>query len=361
MVRTSNALKMYDPTPVQGKNLAPQLFGRVLWRLPFHFGIARLLGPGYSLRCVLFHDVTDQPSELTRGLGVTLGKKEFEARIEFLAKHYTPVDLSTVLSNRKRGYSRPPVLVTFDDAYASVAETAAPILKKYGIPALFFVNASLVGNHDLALDNLICYVANTRGLDVVCALADEVANFSGPKVSSLHDVFARRVASLSSQAQAELRARLTCGLDTSDIARRARIYIDAEQLRDLSSFQFEIGNHTYSHVFCRSLSDREFEREIYSNKAILEDMTGRRVRAFSVPYGDSIDLTAELLHHLRRSGHEAAFLVESRSNNAATDPYRINRVSVHAKTDADFFAEVEVFPRLRSLQDLLLSTGGHSA
>src|SRR3990167_7987027 len=36
-----------------------------LWYIPGRFSIARLLGPGYSLRCVLFHDVSDTESAFT--------------------------------------------------------------------------------------------------------------------------------------------------------------------------------------------------------------------------------------------------------------------------------------------------------
>ena len=79
----------------------------------------------------------------------------------------------------------------------------------------------------------------------------------------------------------------------------------------------------------------------------------RKVRAFSVPYGSSADLGRELLMHLRRSGHEAAFVVESLTNTPETDFYHLYRVSVRAKTDADFFGEVEILPRFRSIRSRL--------
>jgi peptidoglycan/xylan/chitin deacetylase (PgdA/CDA1 family) len=289
-------------------------------------------------------------------LGITLGQQEFEAAIRFLVKHYTPVELSAALGET-RSYSRPPVLVTFDDAYASVAMTAAPILKRYNVPAVFFVNASLIGNHDLALDNLVCYVANTHGIGIMRGIAYDLINFDPAKVNSLEDIFTRCIATMPQTVLMEFRRRLIgqCAIDTATLACRAQMYINAEQLRELVSSHFEIGNHTYSHTFCRSLCDQDFEKEICANKAILEEITGGQVRAFSVPYGESADVTEELIHHLRWSGHEALFLVESRCNRFATDAYGINRVSVHGRTDAELFVELEIFPRLRSFRDLLLS------
>jgi peptidoglycan/xylan/chitin deacetylase (PgdA/CDA1 family) len=333
------------------------VLGRMMWRMPFRFGMANLLGSQYSLRSVLFHDVADERSDFTHGLGSTLSRREFENVIRFLAQHYTPVGLSDILGDAgKRKFPRPPVLVTFDDAYASVAVEAAPILTKYGVPAIFFVNASAVGNQDMQLDNLICYVVNTSGVELVARVAREISGKQDLEVNSLDQVFTEFLSVQPQPAVHEFRAALTsaAGLNTVELARNTRLNVDIDQLRSLASSGFEIGNHTYSHVFCRSLrGGADFDREIVLNKTQLESMTGQPVRSFSVPYGNAEDLTEELLASLRGSGHEATFLVESSSNTPDTDIHRLNRVSIHAKTDPDIFAEVEILPRLRSIRDQL--------
>ena len=86
---------------------------------------------------------------------------------------------------------------------------------------------------------------------------------------------------------------------------------------------------------------------------MLEAIVNRKVRAFSVPYGSSADVTRELLTQLRQSGHEALFLVESLANTAATDYFHLYRVSVTARSDANFFGELEIEPRLRSIRNRL--------
>src|ERR1700723_58948 len=51
-----------------GARVALNLAGRLLWHLPGRFAIASLLGTRRSLRCVLFHDVSDTESFFTKGL-----------------------------------------------------------------------------------------------------------------------------------------------------------------------------------------------------------------------------------------------------------------------------------------------------
>ena len=139
----------------------------------------------------------------------------------------------------------------------------------------------------------------------------------------------------------------------TDLAREAKLYVSADQLRSLVSQGFSIGNHTYTHVNCRVLSGDDFDQEIFANQRVLEAIVNRKVRAFSVPYGSSADVSRELLTHLRQSGHEALFLVESLANTAATDYFHLYRVSVTARSDANFFGELEIEPRLRSIRNRL--------
>lgn len=331
------------------------LTGKTLLRIPLSSRVLSRLSPGYSVRCLLFHDIADCTSVFTEGLGVTLNRKDFEARIRFIVKYYTPVRLQELLADSWEVKSgKPRVLVTFDDAYASVAQVAAPILCQYGVPAVMFVTGSVVGNQLLGLDNLLCYVVNRFGLEIVRSVASEITRRQDLKVMCIKQVIHDFLPTLSQAYVAELRAALvsTIGIRVEAIARKAQIYLSVEQLRSLVASGFEIGNHTLSHVFCRSLSGSEFHHEIDANKTSLESLTGTEVRAFSVPYGSWKDLTPGLEVHLRRSGHDAAFLQEGRMNTLATNRYHLDRVSVGHCSEADFLSRVEMLPRLRSLGDL---------
>jgi peptidoglycan/xylan/chitin deacetylase (PgdA/CDA1 family) len=333
-----------------------------LWCVPGSFKLVRVLGPRYSLRCVLFHDVSDTESSFTKGLGGAITRKNFEAALKFLTKHYSPVSLQDVLAgfNGRELPSR-PVLVTFDDAYASVCEVAAPLCSKFGVPGVFFVNAACLDNHHLALDNLVCYVANVFGLDTINAAIHTVNGCEDFEVATLAEVFARFLPSISLSARRVFRDSLVqlAQISESDLAAEACLYLTSQQLRDLTAFDFEIGNHTYTHVNCRVLTD-EFAEEIDQNRAVLEVASGTKVRSFSVPYGSSSDLTGNLLEHLQKSGYEAIFLAEGRANSVHADRLRLDRVSIKAKNDAGLFSEIEVLPRLRAIRNELLANSGSS-
>ena len=100
---------LFTPTESRtgSRRAALNLAAGTLWYIPGSFGIARSLGPRYSLRCVLFHDVSDTESSFTKGLGGTITRKNFEAALKFITRHYTPVSLQDLVANPD-GRALPP-------------------------------------------------------------------------------------------------------------------------------------------------------------------------------------------------------------------------------------------------------------
>jgi peptidoglycan/xylan/chitin deacetylase (PgdA/CDA1 family) len=340
------------------RRAALSLAAGTLWYIPGRFSIARFLGPRCSLRCVLFHDVSDTESSFTRGLDGTITRKNFEAALKFITRHYTPVSLQDVIAESGgRALPPRPVLVTFDDAYASVSEFAAPLCSEFGVPAVFFVNAACLDNRQLALDNLVTHVANVFGLATINAATRAVQTSETFELRSLTEVFSRFFPAISPSAREAFRGALVqlAGIKEQELAAEAGLYLTSQQLRDLTTFNFEIGDHTYNHANCRSLSTADFAGEIDRNKAVLEAVSGKKVRSFSVPYGSSADLTRDLVAHLRRSGYEAVFLAESRVNRPRSDRFRLDRTSLRTAGDGALFSEIEILPRLRTVRNSLFA------
>jgi peptidoglycan/xylan/chitin deacetylase (PgdA/CDA1 family) len=339
------------------RRAALSLAAGTLWYIPGRFSFARFLGPRCSLRCVLFHDVSDSESSFTRGLGGTITRKDFEAALKFITTHYTPVSLQDVIAESDgRALPPRPVLVTFDDAYASVSKFAAPLCSEFGVPAVFFVNAVCLDNQQLALDNLVTHVANVFGMGTINSAARAVQGSEPFELRSLTEVFSRFFPAISPSAREVFRGALVqlTGIKEHELAAEAGLYLTSQQLRDLAKFNFEIGNHTYNHANCRSLSTEDFALEIDRNKAVLEKVSGSKVRSFSVPYGSSADLTSDLAAHLHRSGYEAVFLAESRVNRPRSDRFRLDRTSLRTAGDGALFSEIEILPRLRTMRNSLL-------
>jgi peptidoglycan/xylan/chitin deacetylase (PgdA/CDA1 family) len=334
-------------------NLASEVFVHT----PGSRRMAQFLGRNSSLRCMVFHNITDQESPFTAGIGVNTSPQEFEATLGFIKKYYSPVSLQDVLENTNgRKLPSNALLLTFDDAYASVVEIAAPLCKQQNIPAVFFVNAAFIDNRRLAPDNLVCYIADRYGLEPINAAVRGVFGEKLPALRSLTEVFGAFFPA-TSLAERDLflgALRGLTGIDEQKLAIESKLYLTSRQVRSLPSFGFEIGNHTFTHTYCRNLRREEIALEVRRNKTELEAMSGTPIRAFSQPYGSSKDVTPELAKILRQSGHQAVFLSESTANPRNLDLFRLDRVNCGTRKTEALFFDLEVMPRLRVIRNQLL-------
>jgi peptidoglycan/xylan/chitin deacetylase (PgdA/CDA1 family) len=131
-----------------------------LWLLAKRGGIARLraaaiaaggwgdLRAEFGARCpvLLYHHVGPPPPGLPPTL--TTAPKRFDRQMRFLHRRgFSVIAASQWLDWLERGETLPdkPVVLTFDDAYADLAEHAFPTLRRYGFGATVFVVTGRIG------------------------------------------------------------------------------------------------------------------------------------------------------------------------------------------------------------------------
>ncbi|WP_340373146.1 polysaccharide deacetylase family protein [Peribacillus sp. FSL E2-0218] len=73
-------------------------------------------------------------------------------------------------------------------------------------------------------------------------------------------------------------------------------------LKEIHDLGFPIGNHTYSHVNLKELTEKEQEREIVKLNNLVEGIIGERPKYFRAPFGSNTD-------HSRKVAEEEKMLV----------------------------------------------------
>ncbi len=101
---------------------------------------------GMKLPVLLYHHVG--PPQRDTNPALTVLPERFEAQVRWLARRgYVGIRPSDWLAWYRTGKPLPekPVLVTFDDAYADIAEYALPVLERHGFGGAVFVITGRVG------------------------------------------------------------------------------------------------------------------------------------------------------------------------------------------------------------------------
>jgi len=174
-----------------------------------------------TLPALLYHAIGDpqpgSPSDLV------VSSRRFTRQIEYLLRHgYTTAGTEDCLRFlRGDPLARQSVILTFDDAYASLCDEALPLLIEHGLSAIVFVVTEQIG---------------------------------GTNVWERADAAATRLMS-------------------------------AEQIRNWAARGIEFGAHSRTHANLALLDGTDLESEIAGSVRDLEELLDRPVNAFAYPYG----------------------------------------------------------------------------
>ena len=300
------------------------------------------------LRAVLYHHVAEQPSSLVNRLAVNTPPDVFEAHMRKIARDYDVVSLDDVLSGR---LPRRALLITFDDGYRSVVEVALPILRRLGLPSVFFVTGACLDRDSLPLDNLLSHLCASVGLDRLGTAVDAQTDVTDT-FAQLLDLVAALPYGRRLRLGDELAERFD--VDQAKVRAASGLFLEREDLTGLAALSCEVGNHTRSHLFCRSIvSEGSARHELVEHARELESLTGAPVRGFSYPYGYRHDAKPIVERVLRASGHEAVFLAESRPHVKGRLGQLWNRVAMDGRPAWRIGHDLELLPRLRARRDRL--------
>lgn len=291
-----------------------------------------------------YHHIADTPSPATRFLGATTSTKAFARQIDWMRTHYTIIGLDRLLDGDIPDRA---AVLTFDDAYASIARVAAPLLAQHRLPSVFFANSGPIASGIVPLDALASVVCSRDGPRVLARVASD-GTIAADSFGAVMDGY---IAHLDLHARAAVKQRLFDHLGNAEAILHAQLglFMSPRELASLPGLGMEVANHTRSHVHCGAMSRAELEAEIAVGRDELEAITGTPVRAFAFPWGRHRDATSDALDVVRQSGHRATFLVHGRSNRRRPAADIWYRVLLTESTGYRLRTELTLLPGLRDL------------
>jgi len=221
---------------------------------------------GVRLPVLMYHHVGPPKPHTYREL--TVSPKQFERQIRWLARRgYHGIRPAEWVEWLRSGTGLPdkPVLVTFDDGYADLAEYALPVLRRHGFGAVVFIVTGLLGG--------------TNAWD-------------------------------------EARGSATHRLLTS------------EQIRYWATQGIEFGSHSRTHCDLAALSAGGLVKEITGSRDELAKLLGSPVTSFAYPYG-SYNQTVNTHSRGAYSLTFRADETTPGMNYLCTDPHDLQRTMVH--------------------------------
>jgi peptidoglycan/xylan/chitin deacetylase (PgdA/CDA1 family) len=294
--------------------------------LPFRLlaGLLSPAGPRARLSILIYHRVTPEPDPL---FPMEATADRFDAQMAELKRCFDVLPLTEAAARLKAGnLPARAACITFDDGYADNLTIAAPILKRHGLPATFFVATAYLDGGRMFNDTVIEAVRRAR--DPVLDLADlglgryDVSSVQARTAAIGHILPVVKYLPLGQREEtvAALAQRVT------DLPLPNDLMMTSAQVRELHGLGMEIGGHTHRHPILAGLSQDAVRQEAGEGRERLESITGERVRLFAYPNGrPGKDYLPDQARWLRELGFDAAVSTRAGVSTSASDPWQLPR------------------------------------
>jgi len=195
----------------------------------------------------LYHTVSDDVLPHLSQLYDYRSSKQFVKDLDFLLKHYQPMDLQDLREYKKHGKrrSRAGFFLTFDDGLAQFYDVIAPILLRKGIPAACFINSSFVDNKDLMYRYKVSLILHTLK-DCVGPIKDiAFTEYTGINDYQILKKWLLDLTHKDIQTINKLAAIL--GIDIPAFLEAYTPYMTEQQIKKVIADGFYIGSHSMDH------------------------------------------------------------------------------------------------------------------
>ncbi len=305
-----------------------------------------------NLTIVMYHYVRDVEKTPFAGIKAR-SVAEFRGQVEYLRRHYKligPADVVRAIREPAYELPSPAALLTFDDGYSDHYRTVVPILADLGIQGVFapvakavlegkvldvnkvhFVLAAMqnrVGQVVEDLFGLLDRYRGTWGLEANMAYWQRLGHPS--RFDPAEVIFLKRM--LQRDLPEHIRGLMADELfrkyvTTDERAFAAELYMNQEQLKEMSRAGMGIACHGYDHCWLGTLNEVRQSEQIRRNLEFLDLVMDTHAGwMFTYPYGSH---SPNLLRLARQSGCIAGFTTEVAIATGQHDPLLLPRLDTN--------------------------------
>lgn len=269
-------------------------------------------------------------------LGMVVHREIFAEQIKYLSKSYKVIGLEDLMEFIGKG-KKPPagsLVITFDDGFKNNYTLAAPILKKYDFPAVFFIIGDtlspreVVWNHFLykIIDRTDAEKINLEGEDF---LKPQDAEKEGRWKIEISREIKNKLLLLSREEKKAFLQRLCQdqGLNMEELV-NDNDYLNPTELRDLLKEGHRIGAHSMAHEPLADMPPGLKDKEIRESKNKIQEITGKSFLPFAYPFGDRKSFNKVDKEMLKAAKLDCAVTTVEGLNGVTADVYELKRIEI---------------------------------
>lgn len=253
----------------------------------------------------------------------------FENHMRFLAnkRNVIKMDELTISIRENKPLPMGTIVITLDDGYLDNLTNAAPILKKYNLPAtLYLATGYIERGENQWIDQLYtCFNERTKDRLIISEISEnQMVLDDSESLWTAYSQIAKYL--LVSTYKRRTHVLTSIKKQLAPNHKPPRLTMNWDDVRALvnNNKNITLGSHTYNHIDISSTNDKEAISEIQIGTDDIQRETGQRPVHFSIPYSRTVEYLPALLKEM---GYRSSvsdnldLLINSESN-----PYFLGRV-----------------------------------
>ena len=243
--------------------------------------------------------------------------KTFEKQLSLYKKYFNIISLNDFYE-QKFDKDRFNICLTFDDGFANNYKYVLPLLERYEVPATFFITGVRDAGYDILWNDVLCIAYQYGPVKFRFRNEDFIKGRDKKYISS---ATGQRLVDILRKSGIEDKIEMMKLLDQfkKKAVEDYWLQMTQEEIRMLSASKWvTIGSHDYFHNDVANVPVNFVAQDFARSKQILENITGKEIRALAFPYGS---YTREVVKAAKNTGFKQLlatdFLFQEDKNDTA--------------------------------------------
>jgi len=338
--------------PVEAKTVVKRVISASLFYGGYYDWLIRREGKDKAI-ILRYHRISDPVIEKSQedcrtNYEIGVDKNNFEAQIKYIKEKMHPLPLGELVESLRNKVRIPnnAVAVTFDDGYQDNYENAYPILKKYGVPATFFLAPVFIETGEVFWwDRVYEAIRKTKVKDIPlkqilgefqCGYVDEHRTILTTEKAEEKRTISQKIVDLMKEIDQKKINDCVEHLESAlgvngDDRPKNNLMLTWAQIKEMRKNNMSFGSHTMSHPILTNVPLQSAKIEIEESKRVLEEQLGERIDGFAYPEGKSHTFNNEIKYLLKELGMKYACSTEPGFIDSRADFYELKRVGMPNK------------------------------
>jgi len=264
-----------------------------------------------------------------------ISRKLFFKQMLFLKKNCNVISINELEKYKKEKIiKKNTVIISFDDGFENNFKVAAPILKKFNLPCIFYISSGMIGKNDMFWVDKIEDIINRTKIKYIDIILHKKIRFSLKskleKIKAVEQIkkYCKNISAIKKDKLINSLSNVLKIKPNNKYSKNYRI-MNWQQIKKLASNNlFEIGGHSFNHDILTRLPVSKMKRSIKQSITLLEKKLNKKIKHYSYPEGQSTDYNNEIKKYLKSLGIK---ICPTAINGVATldeDNFEIKRIMV---------------------------------